>query len=61
MEATKARSYLKKQVEESKQALKINFVSKNLPIPSVGAKLLPMSYNMTMHFSFDFAQQVGFN
>ena len=53
MFAMKARSYLKSQVKEAKDSIKSHF-----PVPSVGACLAPVSNNITMRFSFDFAQQV---
>lgn len=56
--AIKARSYLKAQVKFSKNILKTEFLDKGLPIPSIGATISPGSKSFTMHYSFDFAQQV---
>lgn len=56
--ATKARSYLKEQVASAKRDLKSHFIDKGLELPTVGARLAPACNNISMHFSFDFAQQV---
>ena len=56
--ATKARSYLKSQVKEAKEAIKDFFIDNGLPVPSIRACLPPASSDITMHFSFDMAQQV---
>ncbi len=56
--ATKARSYLKAQVKSAKDTIKSHFTDKGLAVPSVGACLIPASNSITMHFSFDMAQQV---
>ena len=57
--ATKARGYLKDQVEMAKQEVKILYIKKNIPIPPINSYLPAFSTPMSMHFSFDFAQQVG--
>ena len=56
--ATKARSYLKSQVKSGKETIKDHFTDKGLAVPPVGACLAPVSNTITMHFSFDMAQQV---
>lgn len=56
--ATKARSYLKSQVKTAKDTIESHFIDRDLDVPSVGACLMPASNNITMHFSFDMAQQV---
>ncbi len=56
--ATKARSYLKAQVKSAKDTIKSHFTDNDLAVPSVGACLMPASNNITVHFSFDMAQQV---
>ncbi len=53
-EATKARSYLKSQVVVSKEAIKAAFSG----VPPIGTSPTPCSLDITMHYSFDFAQQV---
>ena len=50
--ATKARSYLKSQVESSKAAIKEHFTDKGLAVPAVGACVAAKSNNITIHFSF---------
>lgn len=56
--ATKARSYLKAQVQSSKEVIKEHFMDKGLDVPSIGACPPPASRNVTIHFSYDMAQQV---
>ena len=56
--ATKARSYLKTQIKASKDVVKSHFTDKGLVVPPVGSCLAPRSHSITMHFSFDMAQQV---
>ena len=56
--ATKARSYLKAQFTAAKVTILKLYTEKDLPLPTIGACLLPASNNITMHFSFDMAQQV---
>lgn len=56
--ATKARSYLKAQVHASKDAVKSQFTDRGVDLPSIGAGSAPGSNKITMHYSFDFAQQV---
>ena len=57
--ATKARSYYKGQIEDAKRALKATFmVDGVLTPPSISACLPPKAHDITMHFSFDMAQQV---
>ncbi len=58
MLATKARSYLKAQVKATKDTIKSHYTDKGLPVPSVRACLSPASNEITVHFSFDMAQQV---
>lgn len=57
--ATKARSYYKGQIDKAKESVKITFTEDNvLSVPSINARLQPRTNQMTMHFSFDMAQQV---
>ena len=58
MKATKARSYLKSQVDEAKEDVKTNFLDKGLAVPSVDSSLPPSSQDITIPYSLDFAQQV---
>ena len=51
--AMKARSYLKAQVTAAKLTILKLYTEKDLPLPTVGACLLPASNNITMHFSFN--------
>ena len=55
-EASQARSYMRSQIEDSKKALEAAFKDS---IPPLGSCLPPCSQTITVHFSFDFAQQVG--
>ena len=57
--ATKARSYLKSQIATAKEEIKIAFVNKGLDLPPVGSSLPPLSHDISIHYSFDFAQQVN--
>ena len=57
--ATKARSYLKSQVARAKEELKATFTDKVLAIPAIHSSLPAISYSMEVHYSFDFAQEVG--
>lgn len=59
--ATKARSYLKDQVKAAKDAVKSHFTDRGLAIPPIGASLGPKCNDITMHFSFDFAQQASYH
>lgn len=59
LSATKARSYLKSQVSKAKEELKKSFADKGLAIPGIHSCLPAMSHVMEVHYSFDFAQQVG--
>ena len=54
-QATEARSYMKAQVDASKLELTRVFPS---GLPPLHSTLVPACNNMTMHYSFDFAQQV---
>ncbi len=54
-EATKARSYMRGQVTESKAALVETFPD---GVPGIASSLPASSTDMSVHFSFDFAQQV---
>lgn len=56
--ATKARSYLKAQVQAAKDAIESHFSGRGLALPDFGTSLAPGCNNITMHYSFDFAQQV---
>lgn len=56
--ATKARSYLKAQVEAAKEALKKHFSDRNVPVPALGDCLPSACNDITIHYSFDMAQQV---
>ena len=59
--ATKSRSYLKHQVSAAKNALESTYHSIGLPLPDIGSCIAPGTNKITMHFSFDFAQQVSNN
>ena len=60
--ATKARSYMRGQVEKSRQEIERVFKEgENLDVPPIGSSPLPCSKSITIHFSFDFAQQVCCN
>lgn len=52
--ATQARSYLRSQVELAKRDIKAAFTSP----PPLDACFQACSKEITMHYSFDFAQQV---
>lgn len=57
--AVKARSYYKGQIDKAKAGVKTTFtIDGTLTIPPVTAGLKPMTHKrLTMHFSFDMAQQ----
>ena len=57
--ATKARSYLKGQVKEAKDAVKSHFTDRDVVVPPIGSMPTPRCNNITIHFSFDMAQQVS--
>ncbi len=59
LKATKARSYLKSQVAKAKEDIKTTFLDKGLLIPSIHSSLPALSSDVHIHYSFDFAQQVG--
>ena len=59
MAATKARSYLKSQVAKAREDIKRTFLDKGLAVPGIHSALPAMSHTMEVHYSFDFAQQVG--
>ena len=59
LSATKARSYLKSQVQTAKEEIKKNFLDKGAPIPPLYSSLPAASHVMDIHYSFDFAQQVS--
>ncbi len=54
LEATKARSYLKSQVADSKEAIQAAYTT----IPPTNSNISPCSKDITVHYAFDFAQQV---
>ena len=54
--ATEARSYLGSQVKTAKEELKRVFGDE---VPPIGSSPSACERDMTVHFSFDFAQQVG--
>lgn len=57
--ATQERSYYRSVIDTSKEALKDTFtVNGELQVPPICACLPPATKNITMHFSFDMAQQV---
>ena len=57
--ATQERSYYRSMIETSKEVLKESFtVNGQLEIPSISACLPLATKDITMHFSFDMAQQV---
>ncbi len=45
----------------AKDTIKNFFVDRGLDLPAVGSCLAPMSNDITMHYSFDMAQQVWYN
>ena len=47
---------MRQQVEESKKA--IQQVFQHTSVPTIGSCLPPCTNNITVHFAFDFAQQV---
>lgn len=50
---------MRQQIQLAKEALEQEF--KDEPIPTLNSCLNPCSHeNLTIHFSFDFAQQVGY-
>ncbi len=57
--ATKARSYLKSQVAKAKEDIKTFFLDKGLAIPPIHSSLPASNCAVEIHYSFDFAQQVG--
>ena len=59
--ATKARSYMKGQTEASKKDLERVYTlpDGSYHVPPIGTSPLPCTKDITVHFSFDFAQQVG--
>lgn len=59
LSATKARSYLKSQVAKAQQEIKTSFLDKGLVIPPLHSRLPASSFAIDIHYSFDFAQQVG--
>jgi hypothetical protein len=59
LQATKARSYLKSQVEEAKKELKRFFCGQGAGHTQHQCLASALTSNMAVHFSFDFAQQVG--
>ena len=57
--ATQERSFYRSVVDTSKEALKETFtVNGQLEVPPISVCLPPATKNITMHFSFDMAQQV---
>ena len=56
--ATEARSYMRSQVELSRKELQRVFES-TTSVPRLGSSLPACSNQLTVHFSFDFAQQVN--
>ena len=57
--ATKARSYYKGQIEKAKKALiKTYTIDEVLSVPNIDARITSKSNTMTMHYSFDMAQQI---
>ena len=58
--ATKERSYYKSLVDSAKAVFKRTFtVDGELKPPCLNARLSPGTHNITMHYSFDMAQQVS--
>ena len=57
--ATKARSYLKSQVAKAVEEVKSEFTDQGLDIPSIHSCLPSKSHSISIHYSFDFAQQVS--
>lgn len=59
--ATKARSYMRGQIEMSKKEIEKAFTGVDgvLEVPPIGSSLHPCSKTIKVHFSFDFAQQVS--
>ncbi len=57
--ATKARSYLKSQVAKSKEEVKLIFIDQGLAVPPIHSSLPALSHDFSIHYSFDFAQQVS--
>ena len=57
--ATQERSYYRSVIDASKEVLKETFtIAGQLQVPPISACLSPGTNNITMHFSFDMAQQV---
>ena len=55
------RSYYRSICETSRDELKRVFtIAGSYQLPPPGAMILPMSNNMTCHYSFDMAQQVNY-
>ena len=60
--ATQERSYYRSAIDIAKEVLKETFtVDGQLKVPPVDACLAPATRNITMHFSFDMAQQVCYS
>lgn len=57
-QATKARSFMRGQLENSKREIQRVFQGS---IPAIGSSPLHCSRDITIHFSFDFAQQVCYS
>ena len=58
--ATQERSYYKSLVDMSKRVLQQSFtVDGELKPPCLNARLSPGTHNITIHYSFDMAQQVS--
>lgn len=57
--ATQERSHYKSVVDTAKKTLQLTFtVDGELIVPPISACLPPATKDITMHFSFDMAQQV---
>ena len=57
--ATQERSYYRSVIDTCKEVLKETFtVNGQLQVPSIDARLLPVTFDIIMHFSIDMAQQV---
>ena len=60
--ATQERSYYRSAIDTAKEILKKTFtMDGQLKVPPVSACLAPVTRNITMHFSFDMAQQVCYS
>ena len=57
--ATKAKSYLKSQVAKAAKEVELEFTDKGLTVPPIYSSLPAISHSISIHYSFDFAQQVS--